>query len=305
MNDILIDEIATELYTIQDMLRWVISRFNEANIYYGHGTNNFLDEALQLVLLSLFLPLDTPEKLWISRLTLIERRKIVKYALLRVNKHIPVAYLTNTSWFCGHKFYVDQRVFIPRSPISELINQHFTDIINYEPENILDMCTGSGCIAISCSYEFPNAKIDAVDISIDALIVAEQNINSHGLIDKITLIHSDLFSNIPLVKYNLIIINPPYVNNEDMVDLPNEYLAEPKLALVTGLSGLKIIKQILIQASYFLTENGVLICEVGNNMLHIIKEYPNIPFTWFKFKFGGDGVFMLTQQQLIKYQHKI
>lgn len=304
MDKIFVDEAVAELHTIQDMLRWVISRFNAANIYYGHGTDNCWDEALQLVLPSLFLPLDIPQQLWVSRLTLSERHRIVERVLRRVNEHIPVAYLTNKAWFCGHEFYVDERVLIPRSPIGELINKHFASIIDYEPVTILDMCTGSGCIAIACAYQFPQAQIDAVDISADALAVAEQNIAAHGFSERIVPIRSDLFLNMPMIKYDLMVTNPPYVDAEDMSDLPAEYLVEPKLALAAGSDGLKLVRRILANASRFLTDNGVLICEVGNSMLHLIEQYPDIPFTWLKFEQGGDGVFMLTQKQLIEHQEK-
>lgn len=304
MDKIFVDEAVAELHTIQDMLRWVISRFNAANIYYGHGTDNYWDEALQLVLPSLFLPLDIPQQLWVSRLTLSERHRIVERVLRRVNEHIPVAYLTNKAWFCGHEFYVDERVLIPRSPIGELINKHFAGIIDYEPVTILDMCTGSGCIAIACAYQFPQAQIDAVDISADALAVAEQNIAAHGFSERIVPIRSDLFLNMPMIKYDLMVTNPPYVDAEDMSDLPAEYLVEPKLALAAGSDGLKLVRRILANASRFLTDNGVLICEVGNSMLHLIEQYPDISFTWLKFEQGGDGVFMLTQKQLIENKEK-
>lgn len=304
MDKIFVDEAVVELHTIQDMLRWVISRFNAANIYYGHGTDNYWDEALQLVLPSLFLPLDIPQQLWVSRLTLSERHRIVERVLRRVNEHIPVAYLINKAWFCGHEFYVDERVLIPRSPIGELINKHFAGIIDYEPVTILDMCTGSGCIAIACAYQFPQAQIDAVDISADALAVAEQNIAAHGFYERIVPIRSDLFLNMPMIKYDLIVTNPPYVDAEDMSDLPAEYRVEPKLALAAGSDGLKFVRRILANASRFLTDNGVLICEVGNSMLHLIEQYRDIPFTWLKFERGGDGVFMLTQKQLIEHQEK-
>lgn len=304
MDKTFIDETILELHTIQDMLRWVISRFNATNIHYGHGTDNCLDEALQLVLPSLFLPLDIPQQFLGCRLTLSERHCIIKRVSHRINKRIPVAYLTNKAWFCGYEFYVDKNVLIPRSPIAELINQHFAGIINYEPATILDMCTGSGCIAVACGYEFLHAKIHAVDISADALAVAKRNINTHGFTNRIIPIRSDLFLNMPLIKYDLIITNPPYVDAEDMANLPAEHLAEPKLALAAGSDGLKLVRKILANASRFLTKNGVLVCEVGNSMLHLITQYPDIPFTCLQLEHGGDGVFMLTQKQLIQYQEK-
>ncbi|WMY95357.1 MAG: 50S ribosomal protein L3 N(5)-glutamine methyltransferase [Arsenophonus sp.] len=304
MKKIIIDEIVAELYTIQDILRWIVTQFNKTNIYYGHGTNNAWDEALQLVLPLLFLPLEIPEQLLLCRLTITERYCILKKVLRRIYDHIPVPYLTNKAWFCGHEFYVDQRVLIPRSPIGELINKRFKGILKSKnPLNILDMCTGSGCIAVACAYIFPKAQIDAVDISTDALAVTEKNITFHGFFDRIMPLHSDLFKEIPLFQYDLIIINPPYVNEEDMSDLPAEYLAEPPLALSGGSDGLKFIRRILANASSFLTKKGILICEVGNNMLYLINQYPDIRFTWLHLKYGGEGVFMLTKKQLIKYEN--
>ncbi|MDN6110724.1 MAG: 50S ribosomal protein L3 N(5)-glutamine methyltransferase, partial [Enterobacterales bacterium] len=180
MDKIFVDEAVNELHTIQDMLRWTVSRFNAANIYYGHGTDNPWDEAVQLVLPTLYLPMDIPEDMRSARLTLSERHRIVERVIRRVNDRIPVAYLTNKAWFCGHEFYVDERVLVPRSPIGELIDNRFSGIIDHNPSHILDMCTGSGCIAIACAYAFPEAEVDAVDISTDVLSVTEQNIQEHG-----------------------------------------------------------------------------------------------------------------------------
>ena len=193
MDKIFVDEAVNELQTIQDMLRWSVSRFSAANIWYGHGTDNPWDEAVQLVLPSLYLPLDIPEDMRTARLTSSEKHRIVERVIRRVNERIPVAYLTNKAWFCGHEFYVDERVLVPRSPIGELINNKFAGLISKQPQHILNMCTGSGCIAIACAYAFPEAEVDAVDISPDALAVAEQNIEEHGLIHNVIPIRSDLF----------------------------------------------------------------------------------------------------------------
>lgn len=179
------------------MLRWAMSRFNAANIYYGHGTDNAWDEALQLVLPTLFLPLDLPAELYQSWLTSSERHRIVERVLRRITERVPVPYLTNRSWFCGHEFYVDERVLIPRSPIGELINNHFAGLLDAEPETILDLCTGSGCIAIACAYEFPDAEVDAADISADVLEVTEMNIENHGLSHRVVPMRSDLFNDLP------------------------------------------------------------------------------------------------------------
>ncbi|HHR5900379.1 TPA: 50S ribosomal protein L3 N(5)-glutamine methyltransferase [Providencia alcalifaciens] len=301
MEKIFVDEAVAELHTIQDILRWTMSRFNAANIYYGHGTDNPWDEALQLVLPSLYLPMDLPDELLTSRLTPTERHRIIERVLRRINERIPVAYLTNSSWFCGHEFYVDERVLIPRSPIGELINNHFVGLLSDEPQTILDLCTGSGCIAIACAYEFPEAEVDAVDISTDVLAVTEQNIENHGLEHRVIPIRSDLFRDMPEVKYDLIVTNPPYVDAEDMDDLPQEFRVEPELALAAGSDGLKLVRRILANAPRFLNEDGILVCEVGNSMVHLIEQYPDIPFIWLDFEFGGDGVFMLTREQLVEH----
>ncbi|PHI29970.1 50S ribosomal protein L3 N(5)-glutamine methyltransferase [Budvicia aquatica] len=299
MDKISVDEVVNDMHTIQDMLRWSVSRFNAENIYYGHGTDNPWDEAVQLVLPTLFLPLDIPPEMYLARLTVSERHRIVERVIRRVNERLPVAYLTNKAWFAGHEFFVDERVLVPRSPIGELINNRFDALLPQEPQAILDMCTGSGCIAIACAYAFPEAEVDAVDISIDALAVAEQNIEAHRLEHQVTPIRSDLFRDMPPVKYDLIVTNPPYVDAEDMSDLPKEFRFEPELGLAAGSDGLKLARRILACAPDYLNEDGVLICEVGNSMVHLMDEYPDIPFTWIEFEFGGNGVFMLTRQQLL------
>ncbi|MBJ3814447.1 50S ribosomal protein L3 N(5)-glutamine methyltransferase [Shimwellia pseudoproteus] len=299
MDKIFVDEAVSELHTIQDMLRWAVSRFSAANIWYGHGTDNPWDEAVQLVLPTLYLPLDIPEDMRNCRLTSSERHRIVERVIRRINDRIPVAYLTNKAWFCGHEFYVDERVLVPRSPIGELINNQFQGLVDNPPQLILDMCTGSGCIAVACAYAFPDAEVDAVDISVDALAVAEQNIAAHGMEHNVTPIRSDLFRDLPQVPYDIIVTNPPYVDAEDMDDLPDEYKFEPELGLASGKDGLKLTRRILACAPDYLAENGVLICEVGNSMVHLMERYPEVPFTWLEFDNGGDGVFMLTRQQLL------
>ncbi|GKW10755.1 50S ribosomal protein L3 glutamine methyltransferase [Pectobacterium carotovorum subsp. carotovorum] len=302
MDKIFVDEAVSELHTIQDMLRWAVSRFNAANVYYGHGTDNPWDEAIQLVLPSLYLPLDIPEDMYTSRLITSERQRIVERVIRRVNERIPVAYLTNKAWFCGLEFYVDERVLVPRSPIGELINNYFDEQLPKTPNLILDLCTGSGCIAIACAQAFPEAEVDAVDISSDALAVTEQNIQQHGLEYRVTPIRSDLFRDLPAIRYDLIVTNPPYVDEEDMSDLPQEFRFEPELGLAAGNDGLDLVRRILACAPDYLSDDGVLICEVGNSMVHLIDQYPEIPFTWLEFDNGGDGVFMLTQSQLVDYK---
>jgi len=303
LDKIFVDEAVNELHTIQDMLRWSVSRFSAADIWYGHGTDNPWDEAVQLVLPTLYLPLDIPEDMRSARLTSSERHRIVERVIRRVNERVPVAYLTNKAWFCGHEFYVDERVLVPRSPVGELINNRFAGILSDEPRHILDMCTGSGCIAIACAYAFPEAEVDAVDISTDALAVTEQNISAHGLEQNVTPIRADLFRQLPQTQYDLIVTNPPYVDADDMDDLPDEYRHEPELGLAAGRDGLKLVRRILACAPDYLSEQGVLICEVGNSMVHMIEQYPDVPFTWLEFDNGGDGVFLLTKQQIVDAQH--
>ncbi|MCA6935563.1 50S ribosomal protein L3 N(5)-glutamine methyltransferase [Pectobacterium versatile] len=302
MDKIFVDEAVSELHTIQDMLRWAVSRFNAANVYYGHGTDNPWDEAIQLVLPSLYLPLDIPEDMYTSRLITSERQRIVERVIRRVNERIPVAYLTNKAWFCGLEFYVDERVLVPRSPIGELINNYFDEQLPKTPNHILDLCTGSGCIAIACAQAFPEAEVDAVDISSDALAVTEQNIQQHGLEYRVTPIRSDLFRDLPAIRYDLIVTNPPYVDEEDMFDLPQEFRFEPELGLAAGNDGLDLVRRILACAPDYLSDDGVLICEVGNSMVHLIDQYPDIPFTWLEFDNGGDGVFMLNKSQLVDFK---
>lgn len=298
----LVDEAVKNLYTLQDMLRWAVSCFNAAELYYGHGTDNPWDEAIQLVLYTLYLPLNFPVNMYGSRLTVSERQSVVERVIRRVNERLPAAYLTNKACFCGLEFFVDERVLVPRSPISELISQQFAGLIVDEPQHILDLCTGSGCIAIACAHAFPNAEVDAVDLSSDALAVAEQNIRQYGLEQQVTPIRSDLFCALPPLSYDLIVTNPPYVDAEDMANLPQEFRCEPELGLAAGNDGLDLVRRILAGASDYFSERGVLICEVGNSMVHLMDQYPTIPFTWLELKHGGDGVFMLTKDQLMDCQ---
>lgn len=299
MDKIFVDEAVSELHTLQDMIRWTVSRFNAAGLFYGHGTDNAWDEAVQLILPSLYLPIDVPSHVLNSRLTSSERLRIVERVIQRINERTPTAYLTNKAWFCGLEFFVDERVLVPRSPIGELIENQFQPWLIEEPRRIMDMCTGSGCIAIACAHAFPDAEVDAIDISADALEVAEQNIQDHGLEAQVTPIRSDLFRDLIEDKYDLIVTNPPYVDEEDMNSLPEEFKHEPELGLAAGSDGLKLMRRIIANAPRFLTENGILICEVGNSMVHVMDQYPNIPFTWIEFQNGGHGVFMLTRQQCV------
>ena len=295
--------VVEDLATIQDMMRWAYSYFNASDLYYGHGYDNAWDEAQQLVLAALYLPADVPEAMYQSRLTLVEKERVIHLIETRLGTRQPVAYLTNSAWFCGSEFYVDERTIVPRSPIGEWIMQKFAGLIDHEPKRILDMCTGSGCIAIACAQQFLEAEVDAVDLSLDALDVAQINIERHGLAERVFPISSDLFNDIPKDKYDLIVTNPPYVDEEDLDDMPQEFHFEPEMSLGSGADGLDITKRILAQAADYLTDNGVLVCEVGNSMVHLIEQFPTVPFNWIEFKNGGLGVFSLTRAQLVEYRH--
>ncbi|MCG6269888.1 50S ribosomal protein L3 N(5)-glutamine methyltransferase [Vibrio furnissii] len=300
MDKIFVDEAVSELHTLQDMIRWTVSRFNAANLFYGHGTDNAWDEAVQLILPTLYLPIDVPPHVLNSRLTSSERLRVVERVIKRIKDRTPVAYLTNKAWFCGLEFFVDERVLVPRSPIGELIQAQFEPWLINEPTRIMDLCTGSGCIAIACAHAFPDAEVDAIDISADALQVAEQNIQDHGLEQQVFPIRSDLFRDLPQAPYDIIVTNPPYVDQEDMNSLPDEFKHEPELGLAAGTDGLKLVRRIMANAPNYLTENGILVCEVGNSMVHLMDQYPHIPFTWLEFENGGHGVFLLTREQLVE-----
>jgi ribosomal protein L3 glutamine methyltransferase len=288
-----------ELKTIRDMIRWAVSSFNEAGLYYGHGTESAWDEAVLLVLRALHLPHDINPGVMDARITQTERDTIQKLISRRVNERIPLSYLIHEAWFANLPFFVDERVLIPRSPIAELIENEFQPWVDPDHmHNILDLCTGSGCIAIACAKAFPYADVDASDISSDALAVAKVNVLRHGVEEQVQLLQSDLFKNLPLKKYNLIVSNPPYVDAEDMAALPLEFQHEPRLGLAAGTDGLDIARRILHDALPYLHDDGTLIVEVGNSEFALTDLFPDIPFTWLEFERGGGGVFMLTAEQL-------
>jgi len=298
LDTIFSDEAVNELVTIQDVVRWAVTEFNRAGLFFGHGTDNAWDEAVQLVLPSLNLNLQSNVSILQSRLTKRERQMLVELIVTRIEQRIPVPYLTNSAWFAGLEFYVDERTLVPRSPIAELIEAKFAPWVKKSPLRILDLCTGSGCIAIACAYEFPDAEVDAVDLSEDALEVADINIQNHGLSEQVFPIQSDLFSGIENEKYDLIVSNPPYVDAEDMANLPEEYKHEPELGLACGHDGLDLVRDMLRQAGAMLKPDGVLFVEVGNSQVHLQAAYPEIPFQWIEFSIGGHGVFALTKEQL-------
>ncbi len=295
-------EIA-ELMTIRDFLRWTTSRFIEEGLTFGHGTENAWDEAIALILHTLHLPIDINPVILDARLTQSERNALYALIQRRIKERIPVPYLTHEAWFAGLPFYVDERVLIPRSPIAELIENQFQPWIDaHNVHDILDLCTGSGCIAIACAQYFPDANIDASDVSEDALAVAKTNVLRHEVEDQVHLYHSDLFENLPKKTYDIIVCNPPYVDAEDMASLPKEYHHEPKLGLAGGVAGLDYVFKILQQAPRFLNPQGILIVEVGNSEFALREYFPDIPFMWLEFQRGGGGVFLLTEKQLLDAQ---
>lgn len=293
---------AEELVSILDFLRFSWSWANNSTLYYGHGTDNAWDDMRSLVLRSLHLPYDLDPILLNAKLTTNEKKHLCEQLDRRINQRIPVPYLIKEAYFCDLPFYVDERVLIPRSPIAELINTQFSPWVEENHvHQILDLCTGSGCIAIACCYAFPEAQVDAVDISREALEVALINRERLEVEDQLTLIESDCFANVPKKKYNIIVSNPPYVGDEEMKTLPKEYLHEPVLALETGNNGLEIVEKILKNAHDYLSDDGILIVEVGNTEEALCEAFPTVPFTWLDFSHGGQGVFLLTKQELGDY----
>lgn len=291
-----------DLYSIRDYLRYASSRFAAAPLFFGHGTDNVWDEAVQLVMRSLHLPLENNAVFLEARLTRKERALILDRIGRRVNERVPLAYLLGEAWFMGMPFQVDERVLVPRSPIGELIEKGFQPWLADKPvEWILDLCTGSGCIGIGAASVFTEAKVDLSDISPDALAVAESNIELHGVRERVRTVQSDVFENIQ-GRYDVILSNPPYVNAEDLSGMPDEYRHEPELGLAAGKDGLAIAHRIIADAADHLTPGGLLIVEVGNSWLALDEAYPDLPLTWLAFENGGDGVFLITEPDLRQWQ---
>jgi ribosomal protein L3 glutamine methyltransferase len=288
-----------ELITIKDFIRYGTSEFNKAKLHFGHGTDNSWDETAWLVAHALHLSPQLEEKFLDARLTENEKFEIFELLHRRIKERKPAAYLINEAWFAGLNFYVDERVLIPRSSLAELILNKFSPWVNEEQvTRILDVGTGSGCIAIACAHAFPEAKVDAIDISPGALEVAEKNIAKYHLARQVKLLKSDIFASLKNEIYDIIISNPPYVSKGEMKGLPEEYKHEPKMALEAGSSGLEIVAKILSNAAKHLSPHGILVVEVGNSEDAVRKQYPRLPFTWLEFERGEGGVFLLTADQL-------
>lgn len=298
------DQAAVQLSTVRDLLRFAVSRFTEAGLSFGHGSDNAYDEAVYLILHTLKLPLDRLEPFLDARLVDEEIRQVLDLLARRVNLRTPAAYLTREAWLGDYRFYVDERVIVPRSFIAELLPEALEPWIEY-PELVhraLDMCTGSGCLAVLLADVYPDAEVDAVDLSADALAVAQINVEQYGLQQRIALIQSDLFTALAGREYDLIISNPPYVDAPSVAALPDEYLHEPVLALGSGDDGLDATREILRRAPAHLSEHGVLVVEIGHNREVLEASFPQLPFTWLSTASGDGFVFLLTRDELLAAQ---
>jgi ribosomal protein L3 glutamine methyltransferase len=288
--------------TLRDMILWGEQYLEEAGIYFGHGTDNALDEAAWLVSHAVGLAPTFSDVELEQGLTSEQQAEVKALLTRRVQERLPAAYLTHEAWFAGHRFYVDERVLVPRSPLAELILDQFQPWV--EPnqlKQVLDLCTGSGCIAIATALALPQVKVDATDISPDALEVARRNVTDYELAQRVEIIESNLFDALQGRRYDLIVSNPPYVDAEDMAALPEEYRREPPMGLSAGAEGLDLVIPMLHQAGEYLTPDGVMIVEVGNSAEALQARFPSVPFTWLEFSYGGEGVFLLEASQLVEY----
>lgn len=287
-----------DLHSVRDYLRYASSRFAASPLFFGHGTDNVWDEAVQLVMRSLHLPLENNTVFLDARLTWEERNTILERIDRRVNERVPLAYLLGEAWFMGMPFHVDERVLVPRSPIGELIENRFQPWLGDRAvERILDLCTGSGCIGIGAASVFVDAEVVLSDISADALEVADSNIDLHNLRGRVRTVQSDVFEKVE-GGFDVIVSNPPYVDAEDLADMPDEYRHEPELGLAAGQDGLDIAHRILAGAADHLTPGGLLVVEVGNSWVALDDAYPDLPLTWLEFENGGDGVFVIGEAEL-------
>ena len=292
-------EARASLHTLRDCVRWAASRFNEAGLFFGHGTDNALDEALALVLYALHLDHSLPEPYLDARLTARELEQVVALIGRRVDQRIPAAYLTHEAPFAGVSFYVDERVLVPRSPVAELVETRFAPWVDAEAcLRIADLCTGSGCIAVACALAFPHAEVVATDISEAALEVAGVNVRRHRVEDRVHLVRSDLLADVPPQAFDLVVSNPPYVPDSTMEVLPREYRHEPALGLAAGRQGLDVVIRLLARVGRYLSPAGVLVVEVGEAQEALAARFPEVPFLWIEFERGGEGVFLLTAEQV-------
>ena len=300
MDEAMNTQQTTPFSTVRDLLRYAVTRFTREKLFFGHGSENAFDEAAYLILHTLSLPIDRLEPFLDARLLPEEIASVMDIIERRVTDRIPAAYLTGEAWLQGYSFHVERGVIIPRSFLAELIVEQFAPWVP-DPDgitDILELCTGSGCLAIMLADQFPNATVDAVELSPAALGVAQMNIDRYGMRDRIQLHHADLYDGIPDKRYQLIVTNPPYVNQSSMENLPPEYLHEPQMALAGGFDGMVIVRRIVRTAGERLTDDGLLIVEIGNEAEHAIAAFPELELTWLSTSGGDDRVFLLTAEQL-------
>lgn len=317
-----LQEAAETLTTIRDFIRFGVTALRQYDAHLGQGTEDFFAESSALVLQTLSLDWNADSQILDAKLLASEKAEFLQLLERRINEKVPTSYLLNLAYFFNKPFYVDERVLIPRSPIAELIENRFAPYcldengemraadnnlpVNTQPktpQRILDMCTGSGCIAIALAYAFPDSEVDATDISKEALEVASINAEHHDKQYQVALLESDLFAKVPAEnQYDLIVSNPPYVDAEDMADLPDEFRHEPELALAAGQDGLDLVRKMLAQAANYLTENGLIVIEVGNSEWAMKQNFNTIDFHWLKFQKGGSGIFALTAAQCRQFR---
>lgn len=288
-----------DLLTIKDLVRWGASRFAEARLHFGHGTDNAVDESLQLVLHGLHLDYDLAGEFLDARVTADERARVVALLRVRIDERVPAPYLTGRARFAGGWYHVNRHVLVPRSPIAELIAHRFAPWLEADAvTRVLDLCTGSGCIAIACAHAFPDAVVDAVELSAAAVEVARGNVADHDVGERVRVLEGDLYEPVSDERYDLVVSNPPYVSGAEMSDLPAEYRHEPELGLVAGADGLDVVRRILAGARRHLRPDGILVVEVGGSAARLVEAFPRVPFVWLDFERGEDGVFLLTRDQL-------
>ena len=296
---------STQPRTLQQWLDWTSRRFDEEKLYFGHGTDNPVDEAMYLIRYALK---DDPDLSSIEPDQILDdeqNRSIRDLLERRIATRKPAAYLINEAWFAGYAFYVDERVLVPRSPLAELIEEHFTPWIDAgRVHSILDIGTGSGCIAIACALHLPGARVDAVDLQQDALDVAKINVDRYQLASRVNLYRADIYDGLPPNQYDIILSNPPYVSHQEMAELPDEYRHEPASGLVAGVDGLDCVRKILAGARAYLKPDGILIVEVGNSQAAVERTWPQVPFVWLEFEYGGEGVFLLEARHVNEFHEQ-
>ncbi len=296
----------TECRTVGEIITRGAIELDRGKAYFGHGTDSAWDESVAIVFWSLGIDMSAGREVLDRTISEVDRANIARLFTRRIKERIPVPYLTREAWFCGESYYVDERVIIPRSPIAELIEAQFSPWLDHQKvKHILDLCCGSGCLGIAVAKAFPEARVDLVDISPDALDVARINIKRHGVGDRVSCIKSDLFNQVTCRDYDLVISNPPYVDAQDFETMPREFHREPVLALKGGNDGLDLVSRILVQVSEYLSSRGLLVVEVGNSETALLEKYPDLPLVWAEFERGGHGVFLLEAEDLLAYQSRL